>query len=359
MARRPTHGEIEEKTAALIALTDAFCEKSLNQEYKKLCQKAVKRLAREDPPPFLRGRLEIWAAGIVHALGGINFLFDPSFRPYLNATEVADGFGVVYSSQAQKAAKVRALLGLHTMSTEWQTKRIKDWSQGLLDQIAPFTEIDGLFAEDLFASRQSVTLNKDEFIDADRAAMHSFYDLTAQIHAENDLFRIAPALVALIKKDPDFYDTYLTLANVCEARNDESGARTLWVTAAERALQRITLPDGSWPKEIAWGWLENRHVVRAILKRALLHWDDGETEAALGLLRKLLRANPGDNIGARNYILGIRLGQRSLEEHEAPFTNGYGLDATKLWKWFDDNAKRFPDEFAWWFAWTEQDSEKT
>jgi hypothetical protein len=35
-------------------------------------------MSRKRNVPFLYGRMEIWAAAIIHALGSINFLFDTS-----------------------------------------------------------------------------------------------------------------------------------------------------------------------------------------------------------------------------------------------------------------------------------------
>jgi hypothetical protein len=38
--------------------------------------------------PFLSGRMEIWAAAIIHALGSINFLFDPSKKKAAKSEKV-------------------------------------------------------------------------------------------------------------------------------------------------------------------------------------------------------------------------------------------------------------------------------
>ncbi len=65
------------------------------------------------------------------------------------------------------------------------------------------------------------------------------------------------------------------------------------------------------------------------------------------MLRKLLRSNPGDNIGAREYILAIRMGM-TFEEFEKTFQSQFGYDALKMMEWFDKNSRRFPDEFDWW-----------
>ena len=46
---------IAEKFAAITALTDAFCEKQLNDEYRVLIHRVVGSLARKRPSPLLKG----------------------------------------------------------------------------------------------------------------------------------------------------------------------------------------------------------------------------------------------------------------------------------------------------------------
>ena len=45
---------------------------------KQLCEKLIRKMSRKRNVPFLSGRMEIWAAAVIHALGSINFLFDTS-----------------------------------------------------------------------------------------------------------------------------------------------------------------------------------------------------------------------------------------------------------------------------------------
>ena len=65
---------IEEKTQQLIGMTGSFCQQFLDEDYKQLCEKLVRKMSRKRAVPFLSGRMEIWAAAVVYALGSINFL---------------------------------------------------------------------------------------------------------------------------------------------------------------------------------------------------------------------------------------------------------------------------------------------
>ena len=103
---------LDETLAAIVAVTDRACEQHLDAEYAELCRSPVDRPARLRPSPLVRGDPGIWAAGVVHAVGWINFLFDRSQTPHLRADELAERLGVAKSTVANKAARIRALLGL-------------------------------------------------------------------------------------------------------------------------------------------------------------------------------------------------------------------------------------------------------
>src|SRR5664279_1330755 len=64
----------------VVAVTDAVCRAHLDMEYADLCRAVVGKLGRKRPSPLTRGDLRIWAAGVVYAVGQLNFVFDPSSR---------------------------------------------------------------------------------------------------------------------------------------------------------------------------------------------------------------------------------------------------------------------------------------
>src|SRR6266581_2010506 len=59
---------VQEYTEKLIQMTNGFCESYLDEEYKALCEKLIRKMSRKRVVPFLSGKIEIWAAGIVYAL---------------------------------------------------------------------------------------------------------------------------------------------------------------------------------------------------------------------------------------------------------------------------------------------------
>jgi hypothetical protein len=102
----------------IVACTDAVCEAHLDLEYRELCRRLVGRLARKRPSPLSRGDPTIWAAGVIHVIGSINFLFDRSQVPYVGADELAERVGVAKSSMANKSAMIRKLLELSWLEPE-------------------------------------------------------------------------------------------------------------------------------------------------------------------------------------------------------------------------------------------------
>jgi hypothetical protein len=104
---------------AIVALTDSFCDKHLNEEYKQLVRQATAALCRKRPSPLVRGRTDIWACGIVHAMGLVNFLADSSKEPYMSTADLCNEFGVNQSTASTKSKAVRDILGMHQMDPNW------------------------------------------------------------------------------------------------------------------------------------------------------------------------------------------------------------------------------------------------
>jgi len=106
----------------VIAVTDAFCAEHLDTEYGQLCRKLVAKLARKRPSPLERGDLHIWAAASIYAIGGINFLFDRAQTPHLSGDDLSDLLGVPKSTMANKAKRIRDLLGLRQLDVQFCRK---------------------------------------------------------------------------------------------------------------------------------------------------------------------------------------------------------------------------------------------
>ncbi len=103
----------------IVALTDAVCREYLNEEYAQLIRRLAAALARKRPSPIVRGKPEIWAAGIVHAVGMVNFLFDPAQTPHLRSDQLSKLFGVSQGSTGSKSKLIRNMFRMHQFDPDW------------------------------------------------------------------------------------------------------------------------------------------------------------------------------------------------------------------------------------------------
>ena len=116
---------INEKAHQLISLTTEFCEQHLDDEYEQLCEKLIRKMSRKRNVPYLSGGIEVWAAGVIYALGQINFLFDRSFEPYATPDDICDYFGTNKSTTSKKAKFIRDMFKMRYWNDEFSTEQNK------------------------------------------------------------------------------------------------------------------------------------------------------------------------------------------------------------------------------------------
>ena len=116
--------EIKEREKKLLEMTGMFCSQKLDDDYLQLSEKLIKKMGRKRDVPFKGGKLEIWAAAVIYAIGSINFLFDKSFEPYVTAQEISDYFGAKKSTVSNKARQIRKMFDLIEFDDEFSTEYI-------------------------------------------------------------------------------------------------------------------------------------------------------------------------------------------------------------------------------------------
>jgi hypothetical protein len=110
---------IRPKYDAIIALIDPICDQYLNAEYKQYAHYLTAALARKRPSPIERSQPKSWAAGVVHALGTVNFLFDSSFEPHLKASQLYRLFNVSEATGQGKSKQIRDLFDMYQFDENW------------------------------------------------------------------------------------------------------------------------------------------------------------------------------------------------------------------------------------------------
>lgn len=112
-----------EKKEQLLQLVKGFCQQYLDEDYEQLSCKMVEKLGRKRAVPFMSGKLEVWAAGIIHAIGSVNFLFDKSFEPYVSVHDICGYFGTAQSTTSQKSKTLRNMFKMGYFGGEFATQR--------------------------------------------------------------------------------------------------------------------------------------------------------------------------------------------------------------------------------------------
>ncbi|MCT0226358.1 DUF6398 domain-containing protein [Synechococcus sp. CS-1328] len=133
---------LRQKVESLMAAIDPFCRDRLDGEYRQLCYAAVAALARKRPSPLLGGREASWCAGVVHAMGMVNFLFDRTQTPHCKATEIYAYFGVSDQTGQSHSKKVRDLLKIGQLDPQWTRPSRMD-----SNPVAWLVQVDGFLLD--------------------------------------------------------------------------------------------------------------------------------------------------------------------------------------------------------------------
>ena len=111
--------EMQDKYDEIAPMIIDFCDKKLNDDYKDICLRLLVKLCRKRSSPLLGGRPLTWAAGIVYAIGQVNFIFDKTQKINMTAGELAAGFGISASTAGNKAAEIRKMFKIDYFNSEW------------------------------------------------------------------------------------------------------------------------------------------------------------------------------------------------------------------------------------------------
>ena len=112
----------------VVTVTDAICREHLDVEYADLCRAVVGKLGRKRPSPLTRGDLRIWAAGVVYAVGQLNFVFDPAQSPHATADQLSEWLGVKKTTMASKARWIRETLKLSHLDGQFMRRDLVEAS---------------------------------------------------------------------------------------------------------------------------------------------------------------------------------------------------------------------------------------
>jgi len=149
--------EIEKRKVLIVDLIREFCSQKLDNDYFELSVRLIDKLGRKRVVPFMTGKIEIWAASVIHALGTVNFLFDKSFEPYVTVNDINGFFGTNKTTTGNKSKEIRDLLKMSWHNNEFltQTRINKNPLNNLVSVNGLIVSIDTLPEEAKEAVRQA------------------------------------------------------------------------------------------------------------------------------------------------------------------------------------------------------------
>lgn len=155
-----------ERFDTIVERTDAFCDEHLNDEYKHLAREMAASICQSGSP-VRQGKPAGWAAGVIYALGWVNFLTDPSQDPHMKSEEIAAGIGVSPATMQAKAKVIREGLDLMAFDPEWSLpSRMDD------NPLVWMLEVNGMLIDIRMAPREAQVVAYEKglipYIPADR-----------------------------------------------------------------------------------------------------------------------------------------------------------------------------------------------
>ena len=142
------------------------------------------------------------------------------------------------------------------------------------------------------------------------------------VEDETEFNRVFQYLVNLTEKAPDFlkpYEDVLLMISRIEPVPELVLLQDKIEVQFIESCHRIAEKHNVFNKQIAWGWHENRPLIRGLYSHADILWKEGKLDEAHELFSKILKTNENDNIGARYSVKATKEGM-SHKEFEERFT---------------------------------------
>lgn len=289
---------LADKYEEVVEKINSFSNEYLNEEYKNICLEAAKLLFLNNETAVKKGKSFSWAAGIVHAVGSVNGLFDSKEEPYIKALDLYKEFGVSSSTGSSKSKEVKSLLDINEDNNKWLlTKKEDDNSSTAEEEVAADEAVnENSNADKLIISKK--------FIDAqkviDRAWREKNYNSRAKYAKEAlDIYE-------------DCSDAYIILSNDLKLSSSEkTELLNKAVKAAKNVLKIDKLENADrrlFRLEIANPLFGAKYVLAQHL------WKIGQREEAIKEASEIIAYNVTDDLSIRGTLSSWLLIEEKYDE---------------------------------------------
>lgn len=116
--------KMDDELTQILEMIEEFSDKYLDVEFKALNVKLAGELGDCDKISFDDDKPEVWAAGIIFAIGQLNFLFEDLYAPYISRNNLCGYFKISRMKMNNKARDIRRLLNLKLGDKNFSTEFI-------------------------------------------------------------------------------------------------------------------------------------------------------------------------------------------------------------------------------------------
>jgi hypothetical protein len=277
---------IASKYEEIVDKIKSFSNEYLNEEYENICVRAAETLCLNNEDKLKKGKSFSWAAGIVHAVGTINNLFDSKNEPYIKAADLYKEFGVSSSTGSSKSKEVKTLLDLSNENTNWILCQNNDVSESAVTLDAA-KDIDKEIEKEPF----KFTVKK-EYIVAQNIVEYAW----KQKNYKNKAKYAKEALEIC----EDCADAYIILSKDSTINNDQKKEFLIRAVQAAKNILKIddleSAPNEIFKLKLAEPFFGAKYTLAVHL------WTIGEKDAAIENALDILNYDEYDNLLVRNLL---------------------------------------------------------
>lgn len=292
---------IASKYEEIVDKIKSFSSEYLNEEYENICVKAAETLCLNNEDKLKKSKSFSWAAGIVHAIGNINELFDSKEEPHIKATDLYKEFGVSSSTGASKSKEVKTLLELSKENTKWIISGKKEISEVAVTLDASKNTNEQVTEEPFnFVA-------KKEYI----AAQEVVETAWKQKNYKNKAKYAKEALEIC----EDCADAYIILSKDSALNNNQK--RELLERAVKAAKNILKIENLEKASAEIFMVKEAEPFFGAKYTLAVHLWETGEKDLAIENALDILKYNEYDNLMVRNLLANWLLSEERYTQLEA------------------------------------------
>lgn len=289
---------LADKYEEVVEKINSFSNEYLNEEYKNICLEATKLLFINNETSVKKGKSFSWAAGIVHAIGSVNGLFDSKEEPYIKALDLYKEFGVSSSTGSNKSKEVKSLLDITEDNSKWLiAKNDTNTANEVKEEIAAGEVVNETNNND------KLTVSK-KFLEAQRVVERAWREKNY-----NNRAKYAKEALSIYE---DCSDAYIILSNDSKLNSSE---KTELLHKAVKAAQNVLKIDKLenadrriFKLEIANPLFGAKYVLAKHL------WKIGEKEEAIKEASEIIAYNVTDDLSIRGTLSSWLLIEEKYDE---------------------------------------------